>query len=441
MHRTRSSYCSFRGRCWAIGLAWACISVISVAHVKADRPLMRDFLGLNVHTVQFKPKLYAPVCRLLRDYHPVQWDIGDDASKMPAFPMAANGVDWNALYGTWTKAGFDVDACLMFNPISSDRWKDPQEYGQAFAKAFGPSSARPIVSSVEIGNEPAKYSAEQYREVFEKIAKGVRLGDSKLPIVTCAVMTGKTDQWSKPMSAIAGLESLYDVLNIHSYPFKDKWPTWRRSYPEDPSIRFLKDIGDLLAWRDAHAPGKPVWLTEFGYDSASKKPAPDGPWKQWVGVSDEEQARYIVRSFLVLSSIGIDRAYLYFFNDEDQPQLHGASGITRNFKPKPSFFAMSFLYKTLGEYRFAERIPQGEDDVYCYRYEKGGATKSSIYVAWIANGGNSSRRSVIKLDAKAEINRAEAMPYSDHGATPVQFRKTDPGIEIELSQTPVFLEK
>lgn len=404
-------------------------------------PLMRDFLGLNVHTVQFKPKLYAPVCRLLRDYHPVPWDIGDDASKAPVFPMAANGVDWNALYGSWRKAGFDVDACLMFNEIPASKWKDPQGYGEAFAKAFGPSGARRIVSSVEIGNEPAKYSAEQYRDVFEKVAKGVRLGDPKLPIVTCAMMTGKTDQWSKPMSAIAGLESLYDVLNIHSYPFKDKWPTWRRSYPEDPSIRFLKDIKDLLAWRDAHAPGKPVWLTEFGYDSASKKPASDGPWKQWVGVSDEEQARYIVRSFLVLSSIGIDRAYLYFFNDDDQPQLHGASGITRNFKPKPSFYAMAYLYKTLGDYRFVERITQGAEDVYCYRYEKGGAPGSSIYVAWVVNGGNDSRRYVIKLDANAEINRAEAIPYADHGATPVQFQKTVQGIEVELSQTPVFLKK
>lgn len=415
--------------------------VAPVFGAKVDHPLMRNFMGLNVHTVQFKPKLYAPVCRLLRDYHPVPWDIGNDASKAPVFPMAANGVEWDALYGSWTKAAFDVDVCLMFNEIPPGKWKDPQAYGEAFAKAFGPSGARPTVSSVEIGNEPAKYSAEQYREVFEKIAKGVRQGDPKLPIVTCAMMTGKTDQWSKPMSAIAGLESLYDVLNIHSYPFKDKWPTWRRSYPEDPSIRFLKDIKDLLAWRDVHAPGKPVWLTEFGYDSSTEKPTPDGPWKQWVGVSDEEQARYIVRSFLVLSSIGIDRAYLYFFNDQDQPQLHGASGITRNFKPKPSFYAMSYLYKTLGEYRFAERVAQGQDEVYCYRYEKEDAPRSSIYVAWIANGGNDSRRTVLKLDTKAGINRAEEMPYSDHGATPVQFHKTDQGIEIELSPTPVFLEK
>src|SRR5690348_10928870 len=78
------------------------------------RPVMGQFMGLNVHTVQFRPDLYAPVCREVRDYHPVAWDVGDDASKVPTFPRAANGVDWDTLYGSWRKAGFDIDVCLMF---------------------------------------------------------------------------------------------------------------------------------------------------------------------------------------------------------------------------------------------------------------------------------------------------------------------------------------
>src|SRR4051812_24971294 len=60
-------------------------------------PLMRDFTGLNVHTVQFKPELYAPVCRRLRDYHPVRWDVGDDPAKPTVFPFAANRVHWGNL--------------------------------------------------------------------------------------------------------------------------------------------------------------------------------------------------------------------------------------------------------------------------------------------------------------------------------------------------------
>jgi serine/threonine-protein kinase ATR len=83
-------------------------------------------------------------------------------------------------------------------------------------------------------------------------------------------------------------------------------------------------------------------------DSSTKSPPPKGDFAKWVGVSDEQEAQYIVRSFLVLSAMDVDRAYLNFFNDKDEPQLHATSGITRNFKPKPSFYAMSHLYRSLG---------------------------------------------------------------------------------------------
>ena len=39
----------------------------AVLGAEKPRPLMRDFMGLCGHTVQFKPQLYAPVTRLVRE--------------------------------------------------------------------------------------------------------------------------------------------------------------------------------------------------------------------------------------------------------------------------------------------------------------------------------------------------------------------------------------
>ncbi|MGC3991231.1 MAG: hypothetical protein QM796_16440 [Chthoniobacteraceae bacterium] len=102
--------------------------------------------------------------------------------------------------------------------------------------------------------------------------------------------------------------------------------------------------------------GKPVWVTEFGYDSTTKPPETSGDFTKWVGVTDVQQAQWIVRSLLVFSTLPVQRAYLYFFNDNDEPHLHGSSGITRNFTPKPSFYALSHLQGRLGDCRFSRVV-------------------------------------------------------------------------------------
>jgi hypothetical protein len=85
---------------------------------EAPRPLMRDFIGINGHTVQFKPDLYQPIARLVRDYHPVAWDLGKETSILPPFPFAKNKVDWSKVYGSWREKGWTANVCLMFESVS-----------------------------------------------------------------------------------------------------------------------------------------------------------------------------------------------------------------------------------------------------------------------------------------------------------------------------------
>ncbi|MDB5353052.1 MAG: hypothetical protein JWN86_4299, partial [Planctomycetota bacterium] len=35
-----------------------------------DKPLFRDFMGVNGHTILFKPARYTPAAQSVRDYHP-----------------------------------------------------------------------------------------------------------------------------------------------------------------------------------------------------------------------------------------------------------------------------------------------------------------------------------------------------------------------------------
>ena len=305
---------------------------------------MRDFIGLCGHTVQFKPDLYAPVTRMVRDYHPIQWDLGDDTSFAATLPMARNGVDWSKVYGSWKKTGYRASASLMFDDLAPTAWRnlsrDAFAYGQAVAKSLSP-----WLEAVEIGNEPGKYDDATYRTLFEAMARGIREGDPKMRIATCAVNIGPSGRYAKSLDVLTGLEPLYDIVNIHQYAEITGWPTWERSSAEDPKTRFLESIGNVLKWRDKNAPSKEVWLTEFGWDATPNPNLTSGDFVKWKGSTETQQGLWTVRGFLVLAATRLDRAYLYFFNDDGTPHLHGSSGLTRNFLPKPAFHAVAHLQR------------------------------------------------------------------------------------------------
>jgi len=423
---------------------WLMLGVVQIcfgADTLKTRPLMKDFMGLCVHTVQFKPELYKPICRNVRDYHALNWDLGDETDFWPIFPLARNKVDWQSMYGQWIETGYEIDACILFGSFAFDAWVDPagdaETYGFAFSRFFGPSG-RNLVKSIEIGNEPGEYKDAQYRIIFKNMAKGIRFGDPKMKIVTCATVAGESHEYAKSLESIKGLEELYDVINVHSYAQLENWPTWKRSFPEDSSIPYLKNIQDVIVWRNQYAPGKEVWITEFGWDCTTKPNQKDGTFKDWVGNTDAEQARYLVRSWLVFSAMDLDRAYMYWFNDNDEAKLHAASGLTRNYQPKPSFWATAHLQKTLGQYRF-EKIIQQHNNAFIYSYVHGSDLTKHVYAAWRPVGTESKTDVTIHL-GNGKIVAAEKMPYTPTEPTAPTYQNTSDGtIKLQCSETPVYL--
>ncbi|HXG63318.1 MAG TPA: hypothetical protein VNO22_18250 [Planctomycetota bacterium] len=406
------------------------------------RPLLSEFVGINGHTVQFRPDLYAAAFRKVRDYHSLSWDLGKDTDSIPRFPEARNRVNWEHVYGSWKKAGFETDVCIMFDGTPPDSWKDPvrdaRAYGLAFARFFGPSS-RDLVRAVEIGNEPGHYDDATYRKVFEAMARGFREGDPKLRIATCNLTVGKSGRYEKSVSCVAGLEALYDILNIHTYAMAEGWPSWKRSHPEDPKIAFLSSVQALIDWRRANAPGKEIWVTEFGWDACTKPPPAEGETSRWQGnVTDEQQARYLVRSIFLFSSMDVARAYIYFFNDSDEPGLHASSGVTRHFRPKPSFHALAHLQRTLGAYRFERILERREGELYAFLYAHGEDPRRRAIAAWSPTGSGRTATARIPVGT-ARIERVERMPL-EPGETPATEATVRNGVvEAAVGESPLYL--
>lgn len=382
---------------------------------------------------------------MVRDYHGLNWDVQDNPANLPTWPLAANGVNWHSLYSNWSNLGFEVNVSIMINGNPPAQWPDlaanAYAYGQHFSGYFGPGN-QALAASMEVGNEPhlTVFTDAEYRTVFRNMAQGVRDADPNLLVVTANSHTLPTDEYARQISILNGLEGLYDVINVHSYAIVGDWPGREQTFPEDTSVNddFLRTVTDLIAWRNANAPGKQIWLTEFGWDACSAAPEPVGGWENWNGsVSETAQAQYIARAFLVFAGHDLDRAYLYWFNDDDKAIQFGCAGIFRNHVRKPSFHAMRYLFQQLGAFS-VNPVQTVAGDAYVYALSKPANPGTVVWAVWSPTG--SGRTASFSLDLQGRVlNRAEALPLADGPAPAVSATVANGQVSFMLSETPTFL--
>jgi hypothetical protein len=410
--------------------------------VAVDEPAFKDFMGVNTHAAAgFDVNLYGPVFDLVRDYHNLNWDITNDTSRTQTFPYAANGVNWDNDYGKWVVGGFKIDSSIQVENFGDAQWKDPAadayKYGYAFAKYFG-STGKNEISSVEIGNEVTSLSDSVYMTIFKNMAQGIRDADPNMKIATCNLTTGASGTYAKSVSLFVGSENLVDIYNVHSYPFLNLYPTWERSFPEDTRLTYLTDVQNIITWQNAHDPTAQTWLTEFGYDTTTKPNPTTGTFSQMKHVTETQMAQYLVRSWLNFSAMDLDRAYMFYYNDSDSPTLFGGSGLTRNFQPKPAYYAVQHLQQTLGNYKFSGAIQQNTNGLYVFAFEKSGDPTDQIWVAWSATGtGTSASRTISGLPGA--VTSAEIMPLVTGPATAAAYSTTPGSITLDVGETPTYI--
>ncbi len=456
----------------SIRVVWVMVWFVGFAAVSgagSEKPLFKDFMGINGHFT-FKPELYRQVCGLVRNYHNLNWDVKrpGDAITLPA---CVNGVNWKLhVYGPWKKAGFDTDICIQFSGFKADVpdyakfWtgREPwcYDYGKAAAVCFGPSGAEKLCTSIEIGNEPgSRFDAAIYKMIFAKMARGIRDGDPKVKILTPAVQARKGDDYIQDIRVIYGdkdILPLYDVINLHVYATVErKTPSespWNRSFPEDPSIDYLKIIDEAIAWRDQNAAGKEIWITEFGYDACTPEAMTKrGEWflkLDWQGCTELQQAQYLVRSFLVFAERDIQRAYIFFYDDNDSASVHGASGLTRKFAPKPAFRAVKQLYETLGEYRFKRTVENKIGELFVYEFVHGNDSDRIVWVAWSPTGTRTNEKDQYKpREARITLNdlpgrpvKVVGMATAEGDAPKAMWEMTGPSaITLTIGESPIYI--
>ncbi len=135
----------------------------------------------------------------------------------------------------------------------------------------------------------------------------------------------------------------FDVVGIHPYRLFSKSPA-RGGLAED--LQSLKTLMERYGDKD-----KPLWITEIGWPTHKRMK------HGWVPVTQEQQANYLVESFVLAWSEGIEKIFWYDFKNDGTDENyfeHNQGLMTKDYKPKLSYGAYRYLSGIFKKARFVK---------------------------------------------------------------------------------------
>lgn len=401
------------------------------------------------------PHLYASVSSHARNYHDLTWDIEGPDQTVDFSKMKNQGtkpkewLDWDREYQAWINSGMQVQASLQFYGFKPNQWKTPTEsayqYAQSFTKHFGQKNGNGLVCTIEIGNEPWTYPADIYKQILSGMLQGAKDADPTIEVFPCALQAAdpdaeKTDIFKNYIGARVTQEmaTKLDGVNVHAYSYIIGNDGIRKAvHPEHPLSTFW-EINNMVRWRDANMPGKKIYLSEWGWDSAGGGEDCTHP----ECVSENAAAAYAVRGAIIASRIGIERATWFFYgNANASSQIYARSGLTSSikngFQKKKAFFNLEALRKYAGSGYFLEVIKEDEKAwVYLYSDKNG---KPIYLIAWLPIESEKENTSTLKLKLPYQFSDAIKLNGRSENGEKISLPKNQNGFhQLPLSTFPTI---
>jgi hypothetical protein len=194
----------------------------------------------------------------------------------------------------------------------------------------------------------------------------------------------------------AGLKQAVDVLDLHPYT-KTSTPTppgGRLGGPEGV-LYSLQGAWDVMAHFGDD--DRPVIVSEAGH------PTHEGPWFMPPS-STQQQARYIVRSHLLLAARGIRRIYWYAFQDEGtdpgNPEHHFGI-VDWNGDPKPAYTAYRTMTGLLSDAVCEGMVEDLQPPAY--------GVQCALDDGWVTALWDGGGRGEVVIDATADVRRMQGL--------------------------------
>ena len=261
---------------------------------------------------------------------------------------------------------------------------DPQAFAR-FAAEFARRMQAKGVDRVEIWNEPQNFQYRQYYggdygdggwvPRYVAFTRTVRDAiNAAAPGMTVSV-AAEDIEWLLYDMLVKGIARAGDQVSFHPYCHYEIRPE---------SAYFFRDGGEVVRKLALfHGGATRFGVSEVGWTTF----AGTGEYWEVAGcfprASYEQQAKYIVRAYLLGALCGADWVLQYRFDDSgprEEYTEHNFGMIRYDRTPKPSFAAVAFMTRTVGEFKEAKELSR---DRAVYRVGKFTMPDGKIiYAAW-----------------------------------------------------------
>ncbi len=259
------------------------------------------------------------------------------------------------------------------------------------------------------GNGPAASRADVY---FNLLKKGYEASKSVRPDlnVVGGATAGIPLEWLEDVFALGGLDYM-DTLSVHPY-----------RYPQSPE-GLLGEIDALNQFVRGHNNGEtiPLWFSEIGW------PTHLNP----TGVDENTQAAYLIRSYVLSISAGVEKIFWYnlmntgtdkLYNEHNFGVIHNTGDALGAYTPKPAYVALATLTRQLtGANPVSQTVTDG---IYQSTYDK---NNEKINVLW------SLTKKDVTLNTQAPLTVTDMMGRKKT-YTPVQGK-----VYMTLTGEPLFI--
>lgn len=457
---------------------------------------MSDFIGINTNVAAYDQKYIgdlAECVKWIREYHSwSHYEVADNYYRwdnITKTPYTYTWPDHNKFMDECKKLGLNVLIDILNKPkwagsargaYSTGDGTQPSDYldklefiGQLVAR-YGAQkidnsklettdkvSGLNYIKYYEDDNEPDYWwetpfwPAEKYAVYCNAVHDGfgVSPGDDYPLLGIKSVdstamhvlggLTGNDISYIQKILAASNGRIPFDVINIHTYctDHKDGYS------PENEKYGLEQNLGGFVSWCQSALPEVPIWITEFGWDTYLSFSA-----HSYIYAPHQQQANYIIRSYLICLKMGFEKAFLFMDKDPNSTNIlqYSSSGIITDqgtgLSKKPSYFYLSTMQKMLGNAVLKDISAYGEltgsNQVYCFEFTNSSSEK--IYVLWTREKNSSA-------DNGATLNYSLNIGYQPEYVAVIQLIDKDmdgertelevngSSIELLLTETPQFV--